>query len=279
MGTTPYSPLLALFTVAPGIRRADGRTLSVYLPAHEGGYDARYYDIVFSDVRYRYRDRLDERELEILESELPLLRSHIDIVRPADCAAFAAFSELGRGVLELVTLPAPTVERLEVGDPLLAPALRQIEQFPPALVAVVDKEHARLFGFILDRVFNVAALEGVQVHHSKAGGTSALSNQRKAENRARRNVALAARAVERTMDSGAYQFLYVAGPPEARGLFVTELRSDLRAAIAGHLGMSLDSATLEASLKEELISLRRDETTSGTSVVRPLVPAAGAVRR
>lgn len=258
MRTDPYSPLIALFTVAPGLRRADGRTLSVYLPARENGYDARYYDIVFTDVRYRYRERLDEHELAILESELPRIRSHIDIVRPAACAAFAAFSEQERGVLELVTLPATTVERLEVGDPLLAPALRQIEQFPPALVTVVDKENARFFGFILDRLFEVAAIEGEEVRHSKAGGTSALSNQRKAENRARRNLGLAAREIERAMASGAYQSFYVAGPPEARSLLASRLRPDLQAAIAGHVGASLDSATLEADLRQELMSLRRE---------------------
>lgn len=258
MRTGQYSPLTAVLTLAPSLRRADGRTLSVYLPARQDGYDAGYYDIVFTDLRYRYRERLGPRELSVLESELPLLRSHLDIVRPAACAAIAAFSERDRGVLELVTLPATTVERLEVGDPLLAPALRQIEQFPPALVAVVDKERARLFGFILDRLFEVTAVEGAEVRHSKAGGSSAPSNQRKAENKAQRNIALVAHEVERAMDAGAYQLLYVAGPSEARGLLMTSLRPDLRAVIAGHVGVSLDSATLEADIREELLSLRHE---------------------
>jgi hypothetical protein len=71
-------------------------------------------------------------------------------------------------VLEMIKLRLPTPERLEIGEPLLAPALRQIEAFAPALVVVADKECAETFGVILDEVVPIADLIGQEVKHSKA---------------------------------------------------------------------------------------------------------------
>jgi hypothetical protein len=251
-----YSPLHALFALAPGLRRATDHTLSLYLPARQEGYDARHYDIVFGDVRHRYRERLDAEELEVLESELPRLRLHVAIAKPAGCAAIAAFAQSDPDLVELFSLPAPTPERLEVGDPLLAPALRQLEQFPPALVVVVDKEQARLFASILDEVVPTAGIRGLEVKHSRAGGTSAQGNQRKAENRARANLEAVVKETEREMGSGLYAQLYIAGPDEARPEFEAMLPHDVRELIAGRLGASLDSATLEHDLRQKLAEHR-----------------------
>ena len=50
---TNYSPLLALFALAPRLRRASNRAVSIYLPARSEGYDARFYDIEFRDLLHR----------------------------------------------------------------------------------------------------------------------------------------------------------------------------------------------------------------------------------
>jgi Bacterial archaeo-eukaryotic release factor family 10 len=256
MKAIAYSPLNALFAVAPGLRRATDHTLSLYLPARSEGYDDRYYDILFGDVLHRYRERLGRKELEVLDAELPRLRAHIGIVRPAGCAALGAFAQTAPDLLELIALPLSTPERLEVGEVLLAPALRQLENVEPALVAVVDKEEARLFGCILDEVFATGHVTGVEVRHSKAGGTSAASNQRRAENRARANLDVAATETIRELRTGVYASLLVAGPDEARGEFEKLLPADLRATITGRLGASLESPTLKADLRRELSVMR-----------------------
>jgi hypothetical protein len=260
--TTAYSPLLALFGHAPSLRRAQDRTLSVYLPAHAEGYDAGYYDIVFGDLLHRYRERLSDKELDVMMRELPRIRSRMGILRPAGCAGLAAFAESATELMEIVKLPLQTEERLEIGAPLLAPALRQLEVVPPALVAVVDKEQARTFGLILDDIFEIGDLAGGQVKHSKAGGTSALSNQRKADNRARANLEVVAGVVTDEMSSGAYQYLYIAGPQEARAAFEKELPGALQHVIAGHIGVSLDSATLEADIRRHFSELRETKRPS-----------------
>ena len=249
---TNYSPLLALFVLAPRLRRASGRALSIYLPARSEGYDARFYDIEFRDLLHRYRDRLTAKDGELMEYEMRRLRHHIAVVRPAGCAAFAGFADEPHGVLELVKLRDETDERLEVGELLLAPILRQLEHYPPALVAVVDKEHAKTFGAVLDEIVPLGEVNGTEVRHSRAGGTSAPSNQRKAENRARANLEQAAKTVEREMASGAYMQLYVAGPEVARATFERMLPERLKKSIAGHLSASLDSSALKRELREKV---------------------------
>jgi hypothetical protein len=249
---TNYSPLLALFTLAPRLRRASSRAVSVYLPARYEGYDARFYDIEFRDLLHRYGDRLSAKDRELMEYEMRRLRHHVAVVRPAGCPAFAGFADEPHGVLELIRLRAETDERLEVGELLLAPILRQLEQHPPALIAVVDKEHAKTFGAILDYVIPLQQVQGTEVRHTRAGGTSAPSNQRKAENTAKANLETAIKTVEREMASGGYMQLYVAGPHEARATFERMLPERMKKLVAGHLSASLDSSELKRELREKV---------------------------
>jgi hypothetical protein len=249
-----YSPLLAIFALAPRLRRASGRAVSVYLPARAEGYDPRFYDIEFRDLLHRYNSRLSEKDRELMEYELRRLRNHVAVVRPAGCPAFAGFADEPRGVLELVKLRTEVEERLEVGELLLAPILRQLESFPPALIAVVDKEHAKTFGAILDDLITLREVDGEEVRHTRAGGTSASSNQRKADNKAKANLETAVKTVEREMASGAYAQLFVAGPGEARAAFEKMLPERLKKSIAGHLSASLDSTELKRALREQVMA-------------------------
>src|SRR5207249_1590633 len=159
-GMSNYSPLFALFVLAPRLRRASNRAVSIYLPARAEGYDARFYDIEFRDLLHRYQHRLTAKDGELMEYEMRRLRHHVAVVRPAGCPAFAGFADEPHGVLELINLRDETDERLEVGELLLAPALRQLEHYPPSLIAVVDKEHAKTFGAILDDIIPLQQVNG-----------------------------------------------------------------------------------------------------------------------
>jgi hypothetical protein len=249
---TTYSPLLALFALAPELRVASSRALSLYLPARAEGYDARFYDIEFRDLEHRYRNRLSDRDRVLMEQELRRLRQSLSVVKPAGVPALAGFADEPAGLLELIRLRAPVETRLEVGDLLIAPILRQLEQFPPALIAVVDKEHGKTFGAILDAIIPLRDVEGVEVRHSRAGGTSAPSNQRKAENRAKANLENVLKIVEREMASGTYMHLYVGGPDEARGTFERMLPESLKKKVQGHISVFLDSPTLKRDLREKM---------------------------
>ena len=254
---TRYSPLLSIFVLAPRLRRASSRAVSIFLPARFEGYDARFYDIEFRDLLHRYSNRLAPKDRELMEYEMRRLRHHVAVVRPAGCPAFAGFADEPKGVLELVKLRDETDERMEVGELLLAPVMRQLEHYPPALIAVVDKEHARTFGAILEDVIPLEQVNGAEVRHTRAGGTSAASNQRKADNRAKQNLESAVKTVEREMSSGAYMHLYVAGPAEARATFERMLPERLKKAVAGHLSASMDSAELKRELREKVVAAEK----------------------
>ena len=180
------------------------------------------------------------------------LRHHIAVVRPAGCPAVAGFADEPHRVLELIKLREETDERLEVGELLVAPIVRQLEHHPPSLVAVVDKEHAKTFGAILDDIIPLREVNGTEVRHTRAGGTSAPSNQRKADNRAKANLETAVKTVEREMASGAYMQIYLAGPAEARSTFEKMLPERLKKMVAGHLSASLDSSLLKHELREKV---------------------------
>jgi hypothetical protein len=252
-----YTPRLALFALAPRLRRASNRAVSIYLPARSEGYDARFYDIEFRDLMHRYVDRLSGKDRELMEFELRRLRNHVAVVRPAGIPGFAGFADEPNGVIELVKLLDATDERLEVGELLLAPILRQLEHYPPALIAVVDKEHAKTFGAILHEIIPLKQMTGTEVRHTKAGGTSAASNQRKAENSAKANLESAVKTVEREMSTGAYMHLYVAGPEEARAMFERLLPERLKKVLAGHLSASLDSSELQHELREKVVAAQK----------------------
>jgi hypothetical protein len=247
-----YTPLVALFTLAPSLRRASSRALSVYLPARAEGFDARFYDIEFGDLIHRYKDRMTEKDRALMDYELRRLRAHLAVARPAGCPAIACFADEAARILQVIKLRSETDERLEVGQLLIAPILRQLEKSPPALIAVVDKEKAKTFGAILDNILVLDHVEGAAVRRSRAGGTSAQSNQRKADNTAKANLETAVKTVEREMASGAYQQLFVAGPEEAAAQFEKLLPAPLKKKVAGRLSVLMDSPTLSHDLRERL---------------------------
>jgi hypothetical protein len=241
-----------LYAFVPSLKRASDRALSVYMPVRAEGFDARFYDIEFGKLRRRYKDRLDTLEREVMERGLLRLREHLAIVKPAGCPAMAGFADEPAGLLEVVKLHAETELRLQVGPLLLAPIERQLERFPPALIAVVDKEHAKLFAAVLDDIHPIAELDGQDVKHTKAGGTSAASNQRKADNRTKANLEKVVQRIQRQMQSGLYERLFVAGPEEARVELEHLLPEPLKQKLAGHLSASLDSRALQHELREQL---------------------------
>jgi len=247
------SYLKALFAAVPSLRRASDRALSVYMPVKAEGFDLRFYDIEFGKLRRRYKDRLDDDEREVMERELKRIREHLEVVKPARVSAMAGFADEPAGVLELIKLPAETEARLQVGPLLLVPIERQLERFPPALLAVVDKEQGRLFAAILDDIYPIGQVKGAEVRHTKAGGTSAASNQRKADNRTKANLERVLETIERQMQTGIYKRLFVAGPEEARAELEHLLPPPLKRMLAGHLSASLDSKNLDHELREQLL--------------------------
>src|SRR5579872_4471270 len=112
MWMAAYSPLIALFALAPSLRRASNRALSVYLPARPEGYEARFYDIELGNLIHRFKDRLTDNDRALMDYELRRLRAHLSVVRPAGCPAIACFADEAAGILQIIKLRASTDARI-----------------------------------------------------------------------------------------------------------------------------------------------------------------------
>ena len=244
----------ALLKLEPQLRAADERTLSLYLPVRAEGFDASHYDLLLNHVSSPYRAKLDEAQRRLFDSELVRLRTHLKLVRPAGCPGIVAFSNESSGLRTLLRLPESVEARIELGPPLLAPLEPMLKHYPPAIVVVVDKREARAYASVLGEVVALEHLTGQDVRRSRAGGTSAPSNQRKADNRARANVKRVAEILEREVVRGDFGRIFLAGPDEARAELVHELPKPLAAQVAGTVSASLDTppGRLLADIREQM---------------------------
>ena len=241
------------------LQAADERTLSLYLPVRAEGFDASHYDLLLNHVSTPYREKLDDGRRPLFDSELMRLRTHLKLVRPAGCYGIVAFSNESGGLRTLIRLPETVDARVELGPPLLAPLELVLKRFPPAIVVVVDKREARTYASVLGEVVALEHVTGQDVRHSRAGGTSAPSNQRKADNRARANLKRVVEILEREVTRGDFGRIFVAGPDEARAELLHELPKPLAAQVAGTVSASLDTppGRLLADIREQMARVGR----------------------
>jgi hypothetical protein len=251
-----YSTLLKL---EPQLEATDERTLSLYLPVRAEGFDATHYDLLLNHLAADYRRDLDEKPARVLDLELRRLRTHLHLVRPAGVPAIATFSNEPMSLLNLIRLPETVAARVEVGPPLLEPIELMLRKHPPALVVVVDKREGRIFATVLGEVIPLQQTAGQPIRHSRAGGTSAASNQRKAENRARANLKRVVEMIEKEVRTGEFERIFVSGPAEARAELIHELPKSLERLVAGHLSASLDTSPgkLLVDIGEQVANFQR----------------------
>ena len=254
-------PLITLLKLQPQLETADERTLSLYLPVRAEGFDAAHYDLLLNHLAAEYKGRLDEKQAKVLQSELARLRTHLKLVRPAGGPGIAAFSNESLGLQSLIRLPESVPPRIEVGRPLLEPLELMLRRLPPSLVVVVDKREARMFASILGEVIPLQHVTGQSVRHSRAGGTSAPSNQRKADNRAKANLKRVVEMIDKEVKNGEFDRILVSGPGEARAELIHELPKPLERLVAGHLSASLDTppGKLMVDIREQVAVISRRE--------------------
>jgi peptide subunit release factor 1 (eRF1) len=253
-----------LLKLEPQLNTEDERTLSLYLPIRAEGFDAAQYEILIKHIVAEHRHKLAETQKALFDSEVERVRTHLNLVRPAGCPGLAIFSNEAIGMQSLIRLPESIEARVDLGRPLLEPLELMLRRFPPALVVVVAKRDARLFASILGEVVPVGHLEGQEVRHSRAGGTSAPSNQRKAENRARANLKKVVEMMERVVQADGFARVFISGPEEARAELQHELPKSLERLVAGHLSASLDTppGKLAADIGAQVLKFGPVPTTS-----------------
>lgn len=191
--------------------------LSVYLPTGPGvGRDS--YRALLDDLARAALPMLDEAERTVFERELPAVLAGLQ-KRRFDCPAVAVFSCRPRGLLRIWRLTDAVRRCITVAGTLdLAPIRRQLEAHPPALAAVVDKRHARLYALVLEELVEVGQLDGAPIRRHRQGGWSAAALQRREDEHARSHLDEVAGAVTRLLDRNGYRRLILAGPSEARAV-------------------------------------------------------------
>ena len=243
-----------LLKLEPQLNMADERTLSLYLPVRSEGFDAAHNDLLLNHLSKPYRDKLQDEQRPLFDAELLRLRTQLKLVRPAGCPGMVAFANEPLRLLSLIRLPVSVEARVELGLPLLAPLELILKQYPPAIVVVVDKRESRTYASVLGEVVALEHVTGQDVRHTKAGGTSAPSNQRKADNRARANLKRVAGILDREIARGSFARIFIAGPDEARAELMHELPKALVREVAGTISASLDTppGKLLADIREQM---------------------------
>ena len=256
--------LNTLLKLEPELGTNDERTLSVYMPVRAEGFDVRHYDVTLEHAAGPYRRKLDDDQKKVLDRELPRFRTQLHLMRPAGCPAIASFSNEAISLMHFIRLPESVDARIEVGPPMLTTLELMLRRYPPALIAVVDKEHGRTFASILGEVIPLAEMNGQEVRHTRAGGTSAPSNQRKADNRARANLKQVAASIEAEVKRDGFTRLYVAGPDEARAAFIRLLPKAIASLVSGTISASLDTpgGRLLADVRDQMMTVNRASAVS-----------------
>src|SRR2546423_4284758 len=251
--------LNTLLKLEPQLATKDERTLSVYMPVRAEGFDVRHYDVILEHVADPYRRKLDDDQKKLFDSELQRFRTQLNLIRPAGCPAIAAFSNEAISLMHFTRLPEIVEAGIELGPPNLTPLELVLKRYPPALLAVVDKENGRTFASILGEVIPMAEVNGQEVRHSRAGGTSAPSNQRRAENRARANLKQVASSIEAEAKRDGYRRPYQAGPHEGPAELLRLLPKPIASLVSGTISVSLDTpgGRLLVDMRDQMLSVDR----------------------
>src|SRR2546427_694216 len=121
----PY--LLAFF---PSLRAASDRTLSVYFPIRADSYNGRFYDLEFRRLTEKHRHKFSDKDMEVLERELPRVKAHLAVLRPTGCPYMAAVVRIIDREVSAVSYKrlylAGTDEAVAELEKLLPPSLKKI---------------------------------------------------------------------------------------------------------------------------------------------------------
>ena len=158
-------------------RSVDGhgaRVLSVYLGVDPERQITRSYRIVLEDLVKAAREPLDKQTRRDLEAEVARVQLWLE-EEPPRARGLAVFSSSAAGLWATHSLPLAVPDRLTFEiHPLITPLLGLIEDLERYVVALVDKESARLLTVFEGRIESVEAFtDDVPGKHDQGGPAQA----------------------------------------------------------------------------------------------------------
>jgi peptide chain release factor subunit 1 len=207
------------------------RVLSVYLDLEAVRQGRPAYRVVFEDLVRAARERLDEPARAALAEEAARVRAWLDDRDPGG-RGLAVFACSPRGLWQVHRLAVRVRDHLAFEPaPDVAPLLELFDEYERYAVALVDKEHARLFTVFLGEIEEREAFEDFVPGKHDQGGWSQARYQRHHEAHVYWHLK---RVVERLAGLARrrqFDRLVLAGPEEA----ISELRRLLPRPLARRL--------------------------------------------
>jgi peptide chain release factor subunit 1 len=253
--------------------RFDGRgarILSVYLDLDPERQVTRSYRIVLEDLVKAVREPLDKDALRDLEVEAAKVLEWLEQERPG-ARGLAVFSSSAAGLWVTYPMPAPVPDRLSFDvHPLVTPLLGLIEDLERYVVALVDKESARLITVFEGRIDSVETFtDDVPGRHDQ-GGPAQARLQRHHEDHVLRHVKRVVQRLSEALRQRAFDRLILAGPEEAtaevRERLPHELARRLVATVPAEM-FATDAQILRMTLEIEQRVERESEEGLATAVI------------
>jgi peptide chain release factor subunit 1 len=206
--------------------RFDGhgaRVLSAYLDLDPERQVTRSFRIVFEDLVKAAREGLDKAGRLELEAEAAKVRAWLEAKQPGGLG-LATFSSMPADLWQAWFLPISALDRLSYEPhPLVIPLLALIEDHERYVVAVVDKESARLLTVFEGVIESRQAFTDFVPGKHDQGGPAQARYQRHHETHVLWHVKRVVQQLSELLRNREFDRLILAGPEEA----TTELREQL----------------------------------------------------
>jgi peptide chain release factor subunit 1 len=208
------------------VRRADverlvrfdahgARVLSVYLDLDPERQVTHSHRIVLKDLAKAAREPLDMDARLDLEAEVARVHEWLE-EEPPRARGLAVFSSSAAGLWATYRLPVAVPDRLSFDiHALVTPLLGLIEDLERYVVALVDKESARLLTVFDGRIESVEAFTDEVPGKHDQGGPAQARLQRHHEDHVVRHVKRVVQRLSEHLRQRMYDRLILAGPEEA----------------------------------------------------------------
>ena len=251
------------------------RVLSLYLGLEPRRQVKGSYRAVFEDLVKETRASLDETTREVLEKETRLVGEWIEGHRPGG-KGLAVFSSSADQFWRAYFLPVCVEDHMAFEPrPDVAPLFDVVDEYERYVVALVDKEKARLFAVFVGQIEELDMLEDEVPPRTDQGGLSQSHFQRHHELHVLWHLKRVVDHLARLFGRRKFDRLILAGHEEA----TSELRRLLPRALAHRLiaRIPADTSAGEAEILAHTLEVeRRVEREAEGRILTELLETAGA---